>query len=405
MTKRINNLHAQICTVDNIELANDKAKRGKSNNIHVIQHEKNRNKENKELLDALQHLTYKTSEYTTAKIYEPKERIIFKLPFYPDRIVHHAIMNIMEPIWVNIFIANTYACIKGRGIHKLAYDLKKVLRKDPNGTKYCLKIDIKKFYPSINHDILKSIIRRRIKDKKLLSILDEIIDSVDGVPIGNYLSQFFANLYLSYFDHWMKEKVGVKYYFRYADDIVVLSDNKEFLRKVLVLQKLYLRHVLKLEIKPNYQVFPVESRGIDFVGYRFYHTHTCLRKSIKLSIFRLINKYKTKKISKGELIISMSAYFGWLKHCDSKHLLSKIERDTGLHYSNWFGVNSNISSFYDTDIKIIEIAEYSSYFKVHFIYNKVAYTVNSSNKSLYRVLTSHYFPITFKMKQYYNGSK
>lgn len=404
MTKRISNLHEQICTIDNIELANDKAKRGKSDNIYVVQHEQNRSKENKELLDKLQNLTYKTSKYKTSKIYEPKERIIFKLPFYPDRIVHHAIMNIMEPVWVNIFIANTYACIKGRGIHKLAYDLKKILRKDPNGTKYCLKIDIKKFYPSINHNILKSIIRRKIKDKKLLSILDEIIDSVDGVPIGNYLSQFFANLYLTYFDHWMKEEVKVKYYFRYADDIVVLADDKEFLRKVLILQKLYLKHVLNLEIKPNYQVFPVESRGIDFVGYRFYHTHTCLRKSIKLSIFRLINKYKAKKIPKGELIISMSAYFGWLKHCDSKHLLSKIEEDTGLRYSNWLGTESNISSFYNSDIKIIEVIKYSSYFKVHFIYNKTAYTVNSSNKSLYKVLTTQYFPITFKMK-YYNESK
>lgn len=403
MTKRINNLHEQICTIGNIELANDKAKRGKSDNIHVVQHELNRNKENKELLDKLQDLTYRTSEYKTAKIYEPKERLIFKLPFYPDRIAHHAIMNIMEPKWVNTFIANTYACIKGRGIHKLACDLKKVLRKDPNGTKYCLKIDIKKFYPSINHGILKNIVRRKVKDRKLLSILDEIIDSVDGVPIGNYLSQFFANLYLSYFDHWMKEEAKVKYYFRYADDIVVLSDSKEFLRKVLILQKLYLKHVLSLEIKPNYQIFPVKSRGIDFVGYRFYHTHTQLRKSIKLKIFKLINKYKTKKISKGELIISMSAYFGWLKHCDSKHLLSKIERDTGLHYSNWLGADSNISHFYNTDIKIIEIMNYSSYFKIHFIYDKVAYTVNSSNKSLYKVLASHYFPITFKMK-YYNGS-
>lgn len=131
--------------------------------------------------------TYRTSTYKTFTIYEPKERIIFKLPFYPDRIVHHAIMNILEPIWVSIFINNTYSCIKGRGIHKAVRDIQQDL-KDIDGTKYCLKLDIKKFYPSIDHDVLKSIIRKKIKDEKLLNLLDGIIDSTDGVPIGNYLS-------------------------------------------------------------------------------------------------------------------------------------------------------------------------------------------------------------------------
>lgn len=132
--------------------------------------------------------TYVTSKYKTFKIYEPKERIIFSLPYYPDRIIHHAIMNILEPIWVNIFIDNTYSCIKGRGIHKLAKDLKGDLQKDRENTKYCLKLDITKFYPSIDHDILKKIIRKKIKDKLLLVLLDSIIDSAEGVPIGNYLS-------------------------------------------------------------------------------------------------------------------------------------------------------------------------------------------------------------------------
>lgn len=153
----------------------------------------------------------------------------------------------MEPIWVSTFITQTYSCIKGRGIHKLAKDVKKVLRKDKEGTKYCLKLDVRKFYPSIDHNILKyDVLRGKVKDKRLLAMLDEIVDSADGVPIGNYLSQFFANLYLSYFDHWIKEEVRVKYYFRYADDIVVLSDSKEELRKVLILMKMYLHHVLNL---------------------------------------------------------------------------------------------------------------------------------------------------------------
>jgi hypothetical protein len=140
-------------------------------------------------------------------------------------------------------------------------------------------MDITKFYPSIDHNILKSIISRKIKDTKVLEILYEIIDSVNGingvygkgVPIGNYLSQYFANLYLTGFDHWCKEELKCRYYYRYADDIVILGESKAHLRNVLVAIKLYLKHVLKLGVKGNYQIFPVESRGIDFVGYVFRH--------------------------------------------------------------------------------------------------------------------------------------
>lgn len=113
-------------------------------------------------------------------------------------------------------------------------------------------MDIKKFYPSVNHDILKAIIRKKIKDDDLLWLLDEIIDSADGVPIGNYLSQFFANLYMAYFDHWVKEELKVKYYYRYADDIVLLSDSKDQLRNWLLAIKVYLTNMLKLKLKDNY---------------------------------------------------------------------------------------------------------------------------------------------------------
>lgn len=113
-------------------------------------------------------------------------------------------------------------------------------------------MDIRKFYPSVNHDILKAIIRKKIKDNDLLWLLDEIIDSADGVPIGNYLSQFFANLYMAYFDHWVKEELKAKYYYRYADDIVLLSDSKDQLRNWLLAIKVYLTSMLKLKLKDNY---------------------------------------------------------------------------------------------------------------------------------------------------------
>ena len=132
-------------------------------------------------------------------------------------------------------------------------------------------MDIRKFYPS--HDILYEMLQKKIKDKKLLSLLKEIIYSAKGVPIGNYLSQFFANLYLTYFDHWIKEELKCKYYFRYADDIVILGNDKNYLRNVLVSIKLYLKQVLNLELKPNYQIFPVEEQILqvtNFITLTFY---------------------------------------------------------------------------------------------------------------------------------------
>lgn len=245
--KRYSGLHDKLCTIENIEVADDNARKNKNKKYGINKHDKNRQYENEDLVDKLFNLKYKTSKYSLYKIYEPKERIIYRLPYYPDRIAHHAIMNVVKDIWTKSFIHNTYSCIEGRGIHLCASNLKRDLRKYPNKTTYCLKLDIKKFYPSIPHDGLKECIRKKIKDKDFLIILDEIIDSTDsvrntsskltgkngiGVPIGNYLSQYFANLYLSELDHLCKEELKCKFYYRYADDIVILSNDKDFLHKV-----------------------------------------------------------------------------------------------------------------------------------------------------------------------------
>ena len=342
--KRINNLFEKICTKDNIEYADDKASNNKRLRKDIIKHNEHRKEDNKKLLNDLITLNYHTSVYTTFKIYEPKERLIFKLPYYPDRITHHAIMNVMEPIWVNTFISHTYSCIKERGITKLNRDLKECLENNIETTKYCLKLDIKKFYPSINHEILFEIIKRKVKDKKLLILLKGIIESSDGVPIGNYLSQFFANLYLTYFDHWLKEEVKCKFYFRYADDIVILGKTKEELRKILILIKIYLHQVLKLELKGNYQIFDVEKRGIDFVGYKFYHTHILLRKSIKKNMMKLVYSYANRNIDKKYFEIHFRSYFGWCKYCNSKNLLYKIQKLTGIKYTNWVASYIKISN-------------------------------------------------------------
>lgn len=402
--KKLNGLHDRICTLENIELADKNARRGK-HNWGIIKHDQHPREDNERLLEALETLSYTTSEYSKFKIFEPKERIIFKLPYYPDRIAQWSIMNIMEPIWTSTFIGHTYSCIKERGIHKLAKDVKKALVTDKEGTIYCLKIDVRKFYPSIKHRTMKRLLRRKIKDEKLLAILDEIVDSAEGVPIGNYLSQFFANLYLTYFDHWLLEKIHVKHYFRYADDIVVLSDNREFLEKVLILIKTYFSSELDIEIKPNYQIFKVEDRGIDFAGYVFFHTHTKLRKSIKQRLFRLISKFTTGKITEEELKKRITSYFGWLKYCDSKHLLQRIEQETGIHLSNWNGEKSIISNFYGKTVKIIEVINYSQYFQIHFVYKNKSYSVNSKSKALHEKLQSRNYPVNFKIEKYVRAKK
>lgn len=316
--KRISNLYSKVYEMENLIQADQTAQKGKSRQYGVKLHNMHPEANLHLLQTILVNKTYKTSDYVTFKVYEPKERDVYRLPYFPDRITHHAIMNIMEPIFVSTFTADTYSCIKGRGIHSASRKLKKVL-KDVEGTQYCLKLDIRKFYPSVDHDILKQLLRRKIKDADLLWLLDEIIDSADGLPIGNYLSQYFANFYLTGFDHWIKEVIKVQYYFRYADDIVILSDSKPYLHALRAEIGIYLAEILNLDIKGNYQVFPVERRGIDFLGYKFFHTHTLLRKTIKKSFARAVSRNASKE--------SIASYRGWAKHANTINLIKKLTNE------------------------------------------------------------------------------
>lgn len=243
--KRHNNLFDKIVDKDNLLLAYKKAKKHKSWQQKVIRVEKDLDNLIEELRLSLINGTYKTAEYRTKKIYEPKERTIYVLPFYPDRIVHHAIMNILEPIWDNLFISDSYACRNGKGQHKGSQKCMEFVRKN----KYCLKCDINKFYPSINHEILKLIIRKKIKCKRTLNLLDTIIDSIDGetnIPIGNYLSQWFGNLYLNELDMFMKHDNKIKCYIRYCDDFLLFSNDKALLKEMAIKIKDYVENIFHL---------------------------------------------------------------------------------------------------------------------------------------------------------------
>lgn len=328
--KRYGNLYKAICSMENIHIAHMKAKRGKMHYPEVQDVEASRDNHMDQLQTMLQTKTFKTSEYSTfTKTDSGKARKIYKLPYFPDRIVHHCIMQVLEQIWKKTFIADTYSSIKDRGIHKGVTRIKKALL-DIENTEYCLKMDVRKFYPSIDHDILKSIIRKKIKDKDVLSLLDEIIDSAEGVPIGNYLSQYFGNLYLTYIDHWLKETKHCKYYFRYCDDMVILHKSKQHLSQLKGEIETYLSTNLKLTLKSNWQIFPVDARGIDFLGYRFFHNYTLLRKSIAIKFKQRIRYIKAQwqYLEPSQILNSVMSYYGWLRHANCNNLTKKyISKD------------------------------------------------------------------------------
>lgn len=363
--KRTGNLYQRIADMENLRLADEKARRGKKNTYGVRVHDANRERNLEALHEALLTGTFRTSPYHVFAIHEPKERMIYRLPYYPDRIVHHAVMNILEPLWTRLFTHNTYSCIKGRGVEGCARRVDKVIRMYDGKALYCLKIDIRKYYPSVRHDILKQILRRKIKDADVLRLLDEIIDSAPmdyegrqmadgakgaegahGIPIGNYLSQYFANIYLCYFMHWANERMAgeVKEALdltekphvevtEYADDIVFFADSKAVLHEVLRLIRGRIETDLALRIKGNWQIFPMAKnrydrygRALDYVGYLFYREQKLMRKSIKKTFCR-----KVARLNRREKPLGVKAYkrvvapwLGWAQHSDSKHLMNKI---------------------------------------------------------------------------------
>lgn len=309
--------------MDNLVLAHQNARKGKTHYTDVQKVDADLELYLHAINQMLKDKTYRTSEYKIfAKHDGKKEREIFVLPYYPDRIIQWAIVQVLEPIWESTLITNTFSSLKGRGIHQGLVKLQKDLqnRKD---TKYCLKFDIKKFYPSIDHAILKSIIRKKIKDEDVLELLDGIIDGAPGVPIGNYLSQYFGNLYLSEFDHWCKEHNHARYYYRYCDDVIVLNSDKSVLHRFVWAIRRYLATMLILVLKQNWQVFPTFVRGVDFLGYRCFGTYTLLRKSI---VHRMILKLKqmsrfvTLTLRDKNVIAS---YHGWMAWCNSYRLQKK----------------------------------------------------------------------------------
>jgi len=325
--KRFGHLFTRITDITNLQNAHINAKKGKEDYAEVKTICQNSAFYLKQLQQSLLNHTFTTSAYRIKQIYEPKEREIFILPYYPDRIVHHAIMQVLQPIWDNTFIYDLYSAIPKKGIHKGHYRLRDFL-KDKENTQYCLKFDISKFYPNINHDILFSQVQTKIKCPETLWLLHDIIYSIEGktnVPIGNYLSQYFSNIYLNGFDHWLKEDMNTHYYLRYCDDGVILDKDKEYLKYLLIDIEKYFKNNLKLTLNKKTQIFNVDQRGIDFLGYREFRTYSLLRKSSARTFKNRIKCYTDhpEKYTSQHIVSSVMSMHGWAMHCNSYNLVNK----------------------------------------------------------------------------------
>jgi hypothetical protein len=331
--KRKKDIFNKIIDINNLKYAHYRAKRGKANYREVKEIDENPNLFLYQINKMLIKKTYKTSQYKTiTRVERFKEREIKKLPYFPDRIIHHALLQQIQPILEKTYIKDTYQSIVGRGVHK-AKDRVINFMKDKENTKYCLKIDIKKYYPNIDNEILKALLRKKIKCKDTLWLCDEIIDSTKGLPIGNYTSQTFGNYYLSFFDHFVKEDLKVKFYIRYADDMVFFASTKEELHTIKHKAEEYLRENLKLTIKENWQIFEVRKRGLDFLGFRFFGDYILLRKTISKAFQKIIKKIKNFRISE-KLISGIMSYYGWIKASNSYNLFrSSITKDNYVKIS------------------------------------------------------------------------
>lgn len=322
MTVTYNNLFSQIYDFENLYNAYLKARRGKRDRREVLKFELNLEENLIQLQNELIWGTYKTGEYRVFKVFEPKERDVAALPFR-DRVAQHAILLVIEPIWEKRFIYDSYACRVGKGTHVGANRAQSMMRKvlRNTGKLYAFKADISKFFYSINHAVMKQLVRKKIACKATLALLDEIIDSSGGgvgLPIGNLTSQLFANIYMHELDEYAKHRLCEKYYIRYMDDFCIFHHDKDHLRHLRIDIERFLFERLKLKTNAKTQIFPVSAkngRALDFLGYQMWPTHRRVRKSSISRIHRKI-RFMKKQYSKGRIPAKriQASMQSWLAH-------------------------------------------------------------------------------------------
>lgn len=317
--KRIGYIYSKIYSLDNIKNAIKKASLGKRNQRNVKKILENTDYYAQQIQDILINKTYVPSQPRVKEIQDSssgKRRTIFKPNFYPDQIIHRALILQIEPIIMRGMYIYSCGSVPNRGTSYGQKIVRRWLDRDRKNTKYCLKMDIKKYYPSINNNVLKKMFRRKIKDRDCLWLIDSIVDNNNGQPIGYYTSQWFANFFLQGLDHYIKETLRVKYYVRYVDDLVLFGSNKKRLHQVRRNIEMYLNSI-DLTLKGDWQVFRINCRAIDFLGLRFFRNKTILRKRNALKIKRRVNKIRKKGRLGVKDASALLSYWGWIKRTDS----------------------------------------------------------------------------------------
>jgi len=287
MGKKYKHLKDQICSWDNILLAYEKTARGKRYSRSFLEFQEYDLVNLRQIQEHLISETYTLDPFHHFKVFEPKERNITALSFR-DRVVQHAFNNILEPIFDSTFLDNSYACRKGKGTHAGVKYVQSVLRKHPE-KEYFLKTDYSKFFPSISHNILFELIKKKISCKFVLKYLKIWFpENGYGIPVGWLLSQLFANVYGNCIDNYIKHTLKIEHFARYMDDIVIIHDDKEYIKKVkLKIENFSIAH---LELRLSKWHIQNVNNGINFLGYRIWTSYKKIRRDSVVRAKRKIKK-------------------------------------------------------------------------------------------------------------------
>lgn len=327
MAKTYRKLFDQIITFDALYLAYRKARRGKRKSWPCRHFEKDLEGELIQLQNELIWGEYKTGPYRSFYVSEPKRRRITALKYFRDRVVQNAIVEVIEPIWEARFISDNYACRPGKGTHAGADKAQAMLRKcqEAHGKVFVLKADISKYFASIDHDILLDLIRKRIVDDRLMTVIENIIRSYSepgtpgkGLPIGNLTSQLFANLYLDALDHWAKDVRRERCYARYMDDFVFIHPDKRHLQALRIDCERWLADELQLNTNHKTQVFPVArkgGRGLHFLGFHLWPNGRRLRRASLKRFGRQVKQWQ-KQFASGQIDLALvrENLHSWVNH-------------------------------------------------------------------------------------------
>lgn len=332
MPKTIRNVYYKNLTYEKLLKAHLDARKGKGSRKEIILFNLKQEEYIKYLLEKLENKTYKHGGYTVFYVTEPKLRKIEKSK-YMDRIVHRWLVdNILKPYFIPRFIQTTYACIEGRGMHKACLDMQEMMKHCTRiwNNYYILKMDIAKYFDNIDKKILLNILKKRIKDKDVMWLINEILYAnkrEKGLEIGNYTSQMFANIYLNEYDWYVKRNLHITYFSRYMDDSIILVKTKQEAIQALENIKRFLKENLHLELNSKTQIFK-SSQGVNYCGYKINEYRLKIRdkgkKKLKKKIKYLRYEIKNGRMTSKDAKRYLAGHLGYLKIANTRNLKLKL---------------------------------------------------------------------------------